>query len=97
MIGSGGMSPAAALQALAELKLLRLMQEEVNLRTRQLEDTLGATQDPKEDVRREYVQLSQEQGQLADLLYNLMPARGDPEDRPDGLPGDGDEMKESVP
>jgi hypothetical protein len=96
--GQGGQpqgSPGDALHALAELKLLKLLQEEVNLRTRKLEEQFGGAPNVPEDARREYSELSRQQGRLADLLLNLLTPAEDPESNPDALPGD--RMRQSPP
>jgi hypothetical protein len=73
----GGMPMAQALQALAELKLLKLMQEEVNLRTRDLEDAFGKVEEPAGEARGQYDALSGQQGQLGDLMLNLISPQED--------------------
>jgi hypothetical protein len=82
----GGMPMAQALQALAELKLLKLMQEELNLRTRDLENAFGQVEDPADDARGQYDALSSDQGQLADLMLNLIAPQEDPDTDLDTLP-----------
>jgi hypothetical protein len=79
--------PGSGVQALVELKLLKLMQEEINGRTQALEETFGPAEALTGDQRRQYVQLSREQGRLADLLLNLIQPQEDPEGDPDLLPG----------
>jgi hypothetical protein len=90
--GSGGPGgtpgqPGSGVQALVELKLLKLLQEEVNGRTQALEEAFGSAEALSGDARRQYGQLSQEQGRLADLLLNLIQPKEDPEGAPDLLPG----------
>jgi hypothetical protein len=90
--GSGGPGgtpgqPGSGVQALVELKLLKLMQEEINGRTQAMEETFGSAEALTGDQRRQYVQLSREQGRLADLLLNLIQPQEDPEGAPDLLPG----------
>jgi hypothetical protein len=72
--------------ALAELKLLRLMQQEINRRTTEIEDQRrsGAL---SPELEQELIELSAEQGRLADLMLNLSrPSVQNPEDNPAGLP-----------
>jgi len=87
--GQGGQSgdEAAAVQTLAQLKLLRLLQRDVNLQTRALEQTFAPSQTATDEARREYDALSRRQGRLADLLLNLAPPPDDaPEPALDGVP-----------
>jgi len=89
--GGGGGSkqppPADAVQRLAELKLLKLMQLEINRRTRELEEVRrrkGRLSEEQLDVLRD---LSVEQGRLADLAMDLtVPTEGKPEEDPANLP-----------
>jgi len=74
--------PADLVSRLAQLKLLKLMQVEVNGRTLELETALGARAELTEDEQREYLRLGQEQGRLADLIRDLAEAQG-PEPEPD--------------
>jgi hypothetical protein len=79
---AGGQQGAPrGLLTLAELKLLRLLQQEINLRTRQLEETVGGARGMDEEARRRYLLLSEEQGQLADLVLQLLQPK--PQDLPD--------------
>jgi len=84
---AGGGLPGEAIQALAQLKLLKLLQVEINLRSRQLQQSV-ADDEPTEQQRLEYAALSAEQGQLADLVLQLLqvvapPPEEDPETLPD--------------
>lgn len=81
----------------AQLKLIKLMQEELNRRTLELDEVIEQERAAlTQDAQREYSQLGEEQGALADLLQNLTapPAEGSepdeleldeqgPGDRPD--------------
>jgi hypothetical protein len=81
----GGL-PMGDATALAELKLLRLMQQEINRRTTEIEDQRrsGAL---SPELEQELIELSAEQGRLADLMLNLSrPSVQNPEDNPAGLP-----------
>ncbi|MHB8900607.1 MAG: hypothetical protein ACYC6Y_17795, partial [Thermoguttaceae bacterium] len=80
-------SPGDALKAMAELKLLKLMQVGLNARTQTLERQYGAGETVPEEARREYARLGREQGHLADLLLALMQEMEAPEDEPGPLPG----------
>ncbi len=81
--GASGQPPGSGIQTLVELKLLKLLQEEVNRRTQELESTFGQADPLPAEVRREYVELSAEQGRLADLLLNLITPQEDPEGNPE--------------
>jgi len=70
--GAQGGLPGGGVQTLAELKLLRILQQEINLRTRQLEETYGKNDPLPDNARREYAELSREQGSLADLMLELL-------------------------
>ncbi len=70
--GQGGGS-AGAMQRLVELKLVKLMQQEVNRRTRDLESTFGQAVKLDENALREYDQLSTEQARLVELILGLVP------------------------
>lgn len=84
--GTPGGEPGAA-GRLAELKLLRLLQQEINLRTLQLDAAVaqrGGT--PSDDQRREYEHLSLAQAQLAELVMQLAQLRPPAEHSPGALP-----------
>ncbi len=85
--GKQGAPPGNALQTLAELKLLKLLQQEVNARTQALEETFGSAATLTGDALRQYVQLGEEQGRLADLLLNLIRPQENPEDSLEVIPG----------
>jgi hypothetical protein len=89
--GQGG-QPPGGVHALAELKLVKLMQEELNRRTRELEKAFGRAGAMSEEARRQYIRLGEEQGQLASLLLQLIKPAENPEDNPDDLP----ELKEDT-
>ena len=69
------------------------MQEDVNGRTRTLEDQLVRAKTLTDDQQREYQQLSQEQGQLADLVLGLLESGAtDDQDNPENLPDVRDDL-----
>jgi hypothetical protein len=78
----GGQQPNAAAQdtirALAEVKLLKLMQEDLNARFRELV--------ARGDAGEELARLSQEQGKLAEMMQNFTRPAENPEDNPESLP-----------
>ena len=87
----GGSQSGDDSPSLSELVLIKLMQEDVNSRTKELDEAQrqGAL---TPDQRREFEQLSEEQGRLADLLLNLLGKEADsgaddamPELKPDDL------------
>lgn len=66
---------------LAELKLLKILQQDINLRTREIEESLRGKRQLSPEELREYAALSEEQGRLADLLVDLArPAAEEAED-----------------
>jgi hypothetical protein len=82
-----GPPPGAGIQSLAELKLLKLLQHEVNLRTEKLQQAVGPDGRPDDQQRRQFQSLAEQQGRLADLLLQLLrPAEQKPEDEPAGEP-----------
>lgn len=85
--------PEDGIAEIAQLKLIKLMQEEINRRTRELDESLGSKSALSAEEQRQYTQLGAEQGQLADLLSNLTPVtehdiEADPERLPDVRTGD---------
>lgn len=95
--GAGG-SQGDSIQRLSELKLMHLMQEEINLRTQQLE-TARNQQGSKLNAEQQQQQfeLAQEQGQLAELILEMVKvAPQAPENDPDSLPPIEDEIDKAV-
>jgi uncharacterized protein DUF4175 len=82
----GPKAPGDALKAMAELKLLKLMQIGINAQTQALDQQYGAGDALPAEARQEYARLSREQGHLADLLLGLMQEMDAPEDNPVRLP-----------
>lgn len=79
--------PADGITSLAELKLLKLMQEELNQRTAALEEARQQQGELTREQQTQLAELSQEQGRLAELLLSLAAEPQDnPEDDPDSLP-----------
>lgn len=73
--------------AMAELKLLKLLQEEINRRTTELEQSRAKSGQLSPAEEAELAALAGEQGRLADMVYNLIEATAPrPEDNPDALP-----------
>ena len=73
--------------AMAELKLLKLLQEEINRRTAELEELRAKNDQLSPAEEEELAALAREQGRLADMVYNLIEATAPrPEDNPDALP-----------
>ncbi len=71
-----------AIKLISELKLLKLMQEDLNRRFQQLPDVADEAQRHARQA-----ELSQDQGRLADVAFKLSkPLEGNPEDDPDKLP-----------
>ncbi len=80
------MSPEEAVRMLAELKLVRLMQEQINQRTEQLETLRIEKGEWTAEQRQEASDLAREQGQLADLVLELLERASAQADRQAGAP-----------
>jgi hypothetical protein len=83
--------PADALHLLAELKLVTLLQAEVNRRTAQLEASRDDAGNLPEPLASEMADLALEQGKLADLVTSLYQraaaqAQGQQQDQPNPAP-----------
>ena len=73
--------PSGGVLPLAQLKLLKLLQEDLNLRTQQLHQAEAAGK-PAAELRDDYSRLSDEQNRLAESMFQLLhpqPENGDPE------------------
>jgi hypothetical protein len=72
------------------------LQTEINERTKALSETHGPQAPLTDDQMREFTALSEEQGQLAEMIQNLsQPAEDDPEADLENLPdmdGDGENL-----
>jgi hypothetical protein len=64
-------------QSLAELKLLRLLQQQVNDRTRQLQETVVKAGSVNEEQRRQYQELAAEQERLVELVDTMITTEPD--------------------
>ncbi len=86
--GQGGQQNAAAsdsIRALAEVKLLKLMQQDLNVRFQQLSES--AKRFSRGEQAAEFDRLSAEQGKLADLMQNFTrPPANNPDGDPESLP-----------
>lgn len=90
--GGNQNQPADGIRNVAQLKLLKLMQQSVQERTNHLEQA-RTTRDWTERERRELVELAQEQGRLAELLLKLFqPADDNSQASPDTLPDLDDDL-----
>ncbi len=79
----GSQPPGDGIPSLAQLKLLKLMQEDVNERTKALQEAFQRKGNLSPEQLQEYSQLSEEQTQLADMVLNLSkPSDKPPEDDP---------------
>jgi hypothetical protein len=70
---------------MAQLKLLRVMQEDVRSRTRSLDEKRRLVGFWTAEEQQEVAELAQEQGRLAELIVNL--SQPPATDSPDELPG----------
>lgn len=98
--GEGGPKtspPGGGVHTLAELKLLRIMQEEVNRRTHELQGAFGRPEKLTDEGRKQYAELAEEQGRLANLLMDLIRPAENPEDDPDRLPEPGEGQGDDKP
>jgi len=78
--GGAGKQNGGKQRSLAEVRLIQLMQEDLNRRTRRLDDAIGHGRGPTDDVRRQLADLTKEQGRLAELIEKLAAeAAGDEE------------------
>ena len=90
--GSGGQGGAGgqatdAVRTLAELKMVKLLQEDLNEQTRGLDAARTEGADLTAEQETEYAKLSQLQGRLAEMIMNLTPpTEAGPEDDPESLP-----------
>jgi hypothetical protein len=79
--GPQGGSPAGGVLPLAQLKLLKLLQEDLNVRTQRLNQAEAAGK-PAEELRTQYERLLEEQGRLSELTFQLLrpqsPDNGEP-------------------
>lgn len=92
--GGGGQNPPTdGIAPLAQLKLLKLMQQDINARTKELEQAHGRQGQLTREQQQEFADLAQEQGKLADLARSLsQPTEAAPEDE-GGIPELEKEMK----
>ena len=73
--GGGGQTPQGdGIARLAELKLLKLLQEAVHVRTVELEQAVHDSGGLTPDQEQELANLAVEQGELAELVYNFITA-----------------------
>jgi len=87
--GAGGEQNGSddGISRIAELNLLKLLQEEINRRTTALEKTRNKAGELPPAQQQEQDDLAVEQGQLAELLLKLSaPTTSNPEDDPGSLP-----------
>ena len=56
----------------SELRLLKILQEDINRRTAALAEAVGPNAQPNDSQRKEYDQLAQEQARLAELILKMM-------------------------
>lgn len=83
--GGGSSQPPDGIPALAELKLLKFMQEDLNRRTRQLQAALEKAESPDAALLEEFQALAEEQGRVADLAASLLQTE-EPADDPTSIP-----------
>lgn len=65
-------SDGDVIAGVAQLKLIKLMQQEINRRTLELDEAFDSqNRSLTDDQQQEYILLGQEQGELADLIQNI--------------------------
>ncbi|MDH3719113.1 MAG: hypothetical protein OES79_13430, partial [Planctomycetota bacterium] len=88
--GQGGGNQGGGLGSQAELKLLKLLQADLNQRTdenREAIDQATAREEDTTELVQQRVQLAGEQGELADIMFQMLKTdQESPEDDPDSLP-----------
>lgn len=91
---SQNQSEGDAIAGLSQLKLVKLMQEEINRRTLELDESFERDRTLSEEQQREYKALGEEQGDLADLMQELTepPPAGEEPDELELDPSDPTEM-----
>jgi len=67
----GSQAPTDGIPALAQLRMLKMMQEDVKARTAALDAELAGQPPKTEAQRRQLAELAEEQGRLAELMLNL--------------------------
>ncbi len=83
----GAKPPGDGIKKLAELKLLKLLQQDIQLRSVELQLAVGAG-GASEDQQRQFTQLAEEQGRLADLMLKMLqPVDNAPEENAENIPG----------
>jgi hypothetical protein len=89
----GNQPPGDGIKRLAELKLMKLLQREIQVRTVELRQAVGDAE-PSDGQRREFARLAEEQGRLADLMLKMVqPAENAPEENPENAPEEKEEEK----
>ena len=90
--GGGSSNASDGIASMAELKLLKLMQSDINQKTTQIQELRSSQGRLKPDQQRQLVSLAREQGQLAALIFDLSePDESRPEQNPENLPAVDDE------
>ncbi|HUE72565.1 MAG TPA: hypothetical protein VMP01_16895 [Pirellulaceae bacterium] len=82
--GAGGQPPAGAVQNIAELKLVKLMQEEIQRQTAELEKLRLQSGELTAGQVQQLDELARDQGKLAEMIVNMIEAAE--EKTEDGLP-----------
>lgn len=69
--GNGGAKKPPDNHALAELRLIHLMQDDLNRRTRRLDEAVAGSATISDEQKQEFTELTEEQGHLAELMVKL--------------------------
>ena len=84
--GGGGEQQGDGIHTIAELRLIKLLQQSLNDRTIELSDELVGDTEPTQDQIDELMEMSDQQRRLADYMFKLLEtAAADPEDDPDAV------------
>ncbi len=69
--GDGGQQQTGPARSMAEIRLVRLAQEDLNRRTQRLSEATGGGNEPNLEQQQELADLAAEQGRLAEVIGNL--------------------------
>ncbi|NLE39201.1 MAG: hypothetical protein GX621_14355 [Pirellulaceae bacterium] len=79
---AAGEANQAQREAVAQLRLLRSLQEGLFVRTQRWHDRFGEATRLPDEAEQEYKELGKEQGELADMLFELLGGESPSDDRP---------------
>lgn len=96
--GEGGnqQDQGQQVRSLAELKLLRLLQVDLQRRTAELREATADSAKLTAEQQREIEQLAAEQGRLADLVFDLLEPMSTADENPEQLPGLEEQLRDDA-